>query len=229
MSDATTAIGIPPLEDGQLLDRAEFHRRYEAMPHIKKAELIEGVVYMPSPVSLENHGEQHSYLAAWMVHYQGFTPGTRSGDNATVLLDDDNEPQPDCLLMIRPECGGQARVVNRYVGGGPELVAEVSFSSLALDLGPRFRAYQARGICEYIVWRVEPAAIFWFVLREGAYVPLQPGADGIYRSEVYPGLWLDADALLRLDFPAILSVLQQGLASPEHQAFVASLQARRTP
>jgi hypothetical protein len=69
-------------------------------------------------------------------------------------------------------------------------------------------------------------AVDWFVLRGGRFEPL-PLAEGIYRSEVLPGLWLDPAAVVRGDLARVLQVLQQGLASPEHAAFVARLQQAR--
>ncbi len=75
---------IPPLEAGDHLTRREFERRYQAMPHIKKAELIEGVVYMPPPVRFGGHGEPHFMMIGWLFNYCAGTPGLRTGDNATV-------------------------------------------------------------------------------------------------------------------------------------------------
>jgi Uma2 family endonuclease len=218
---------IPPLEEGQRLDRIEFERRYEAMPHVKKAELIEGVVRMPPPVSLDSHGEPHMYLGMWLTFYHGQTPGLRVGDNSTIRLDLQNEPQPDALLMIRPECGGQARTEEGYVVDAPELVAEVSSSRVAVDRGPRLRAYQASGVREYIVWSVDNGVIEWFVNRNGTFQLLIPDGGGIIRSDTFPGLWLNVPAMLAIDFQALITSLQQGIASPEHQAFVADLQRRR--
>jgi Uma2 family endonuclease len=216
---------IPPLEAGDRLTRAEFERRYAAMPHVKKAELIEGRVYMPSPVSQENHGEQHFDVITWLGTYRAFTPGTRGGDNSTVRLDLDNEPQPDTFLMILPAHGGQAAVGSHgYVERAPELVVEVAASSVSYDLHEKLNAYRRNGVREYLVWRTLDHAFDWFVIREGRFEPLAPGEDGILRTEVFPGLWLDPAALLAGDLARVLAVLQQGIASEEHTAFVASLQ-----
>jgi Uma2 family endonuclease len=213
---------VPPLVAGQRLTRAEFERRYEAMPDLKKAELIEGVVVMPSPVRVFHHGVPHSSLITWLGVYGAHTPGVRVVDNGTVRLDETNEPQPDATLFI--ERGGQAQVdADDYLAGAPELVAEVSASRVAQDLGPRREAYRRNGIKEYIVWRVDAAAIDWFVLRGEQYERL-PLTDGVYRSEVFPGLWLNPAALLGEDLATVLQVLQEGIASPEHAAFVARLQ-----
>ena len=216
---------IPPLCNGDHLDRIEFERRYEAMQDVKKAELIEGVVFMPSPVSTDNHGDQHSLLTWWLVSYRYATPGIRTSDNGTVRLDENNEPQPDTFMFILPDRGGRTRNESGYVVGGPELACEVSASSVSIDRNSKMTAYQRNGVCEYLLWRVQDQAIDWFILREGQYEPLPVGSDGIVRSEVFPGLWLDAAALANADLPRVLAVLQQGIASPEHAAFVARLQS----
>jgi hypothetical protein len=209
---------ILPLANGDRLSRDEFERRYEAMPNVR-AELIEGVVYMSSPVSTQFHGEPHGDLMAWASVYKAATRGVRSADNATVKLDWTNEPQPDVFLMVRPEFGGAATVdAGGYVNGAPEFVAEVAASSVSIDLGDKMGAYRRNRVREYLVWRVYDRAIDWFVLRTGQYVALTPDADGLFKSEVFPGLWLDSSALLTGD-----------LATAEHAAFVAQLAARQTP
>ena len=215
---------IPPLENGDTLTRAEFERRYEAMPHLKKAELIERVVYMPSPVRQSQHGEPHAHLIIWLGHYLVGTPGVTVGDNSTVRLDLDNEPQPDALLLIDPTCGGQARFSSDdYIEGSPELVAEVASSSVSYDLHAKLHVYRRNGVREYLVWRVLEQAIDWFVLRAGQYERLPIDANGWLRSAVFPGLWLDPAALVRGDLATVLAMVQQGLGSPEHATFVARL------
>ena len=221
---------IPPLEPGDRLTRDEFERRYEAMPHLKKAELIEGVVYMPSAVRLRSHGEPHSYLNGWLYEYVSETPGLRIGDNSSVRLDLVNEPQPDVLLLIDPTCGGQARISeDGYVEDAPELVAEVAASSASYDLHTKLEAYRRNGVREYIVWRTLDQAIDWFSLRGERYQPLAAGPDGVFRSEVFPGLWLDPAALIRGDLKRVRTVLQEGLATPQHADFVARLTRSKTP
>ena len=221
---APSPEAVPPLENGDTLTRAEFERRYEAMPHLKKAELIEGVVYVPSPVRHSYHGRQHAHLINWLGHYEVGTPGVEASGNATVRLDLDNEPQPDALLFIDPACGGQARIdADGYIEDAPELVAEVAASSASYDLHAKLRVYRRNGVREYIVWRVLDKEIDWFVLRDGQYERLHLDAEGLYRSEVFSGLWLDPAALLRGDLATVLAVVQRGLASPEHAAFAARL------
>ncbi|MDX1946729.1 MAG: Uma2 family endonuclease [Pirellulaceae bacterium] len=220
---------ICPLVAGDRLSRDEFERRYAAMPLVKKAELIEGVVYLGSPVSLDGHGAPHGRLMGWLVVFEAHTPGVQTADNATVRLDLDNEPQPDCLLRIRPECGGQSQSGDGYVEKAPELVAEIAASSASYDLHDKLNAYRRNGVREYIVWRVWDQSIDWFVLRGGRYELLAPAGDGITRSEVFPGLWLDSAALLQGDLPRVLAILQQGVANPEHAEFVARLAAAKQP
>ncbi|MEX2175507.1 MAG: Uma2 family endonuclease [Pirellulaceae bacterium] len=214
---------IPPLVAGDRLTRDEFQRRYAAMPDVKKAELIEGVVYMASPVSNDDHAAPHAALMMWLGVYWAMTPGVQAGDNGTLHLDLDNDPQPDGYLRILPEFGGRSKTVDGYVEGSPELIAEVAASSVSYDLHDKLNAYRRNGVQEYVVWRVWDKAIDWLVLRGGRYFPLQADSAGHYQSEVFPGLWLDPAALLRGDLARVLAVLQEGLASPEHSAFVGKL------
>ena len=219
------AGGSPPiLENGDHLAREEFERRYDAMPDLKKAELLEGIVFMGSPVRVQQHGRPHLRAAAWLASYEDRTPGVIATDNASVHLDDDSMPQPDLCLFIDPARGGQTRSSeDDYVEGGPELIVEVSASTVSIDLHTKLRVYCRNNVREYVVWRVIDRAIDWFILRDGDYARLSPGPDGIYRSEVFPGLWLDPAALVGADLARVLGVLGQGLATPEHGAFVARL------
>ncbi|MGD0044183.1 MAG: Uma2 family endonuclease [Isosphaeraceae bacterium] len=225
--DKAVQASLPPLENGDRLTRAEFERRYDAMPGVKKAELIEGVVYMPSPVRLRRHGEPHALTLGWLTAYRAGTPGVIAADNASARLDLDNEPQPDALLMIDPERGGQARISdNDYVEGAPELVLEVGSSTIGIDLNLKLHVYRRSGVREYVVWRVQDRKIDWFVLRDGEFILLDPDEKGHYRSTTFPGLWLDAPALVEGDMAKVLDVVRQGLAAPEHAKFVSDLAAR---
>ena len=212
----------PPLHDGDRLTKAEFRRRYEAMADLKKAELIQGVVYMGAPVSTRDHASPHAWLVTWIGTYVAFTPGTGVGDNATLRgLDAVNEPQPDIHLRILPECGGQSRMDgDGYVVGSPELATEIAASSASYDLHDKLETYRTNGVREYVVWRTWDESVDWFVLRGGQFTPLAAGPDGIIRSEVFPGLWLDAAALVRGDLAGVLQVVNRGVASSEHAAFV---------
>lgn len=224
---ASAIPSISRLEPGDELSRDEFERRYTAMPGVKKAELIEGTVYMPSPVNFDRHGEPHLDLAGLFALYKWQTKGVRGGDNSTVRLDLANEPQPDLLLCIEPDCGGRIRLNDGYIEGAPELVAEVSSSSVSIDLHGKLRSYHRNQVQEYLVWRVDDQAVDWFRLQGSEYVRIEPGSHGWLRSVALPGLWLDPQALVRRDMSAVLEALQAGLADPSHHAFVESLAARR--
>jgi len=218
-------MDIPVLQDGDRLDRTEFERRYEAMPGVK-AELLDGAVYMASPATAF-HASPHGDLMGWIVVYKSFTLGVYSGDNGTVRLLDDSEPQPDVQLRIEESCGGQSRIDDdNYVEGAPEWVGEVAYSSKTIDRRVKLPIYERAGILEYLIWNVEDAQIDWFILRDGRYERLQAGADGIIRSETFPGLWLDVEAMTRRDMGSVLRVLQKGIDSPEHAQFVSSLASR---
>jgi Uma2 family endonuclease len=217
---------IPPLESGDRLTRAEFMRRYDAMPDLKRAELIEGVVYVPSPVRQKYHGRQHHHILNWIGHYEAGTPGLEGGDNSTVLLDLDNAPQPDGVLFVRPERGGRVRInEDGYIEGCPDLVTEVAASSASYDLHDKLNAYRRNGVPEYVVYRVLDRQVDWFTLKDGRFEALPPSADGLLRSTIFPGLWLDPAALIRGDLATVLAVVQQGLNSPEHAEYAARLQA----
>ena len=200
---------VPPLEAGQRLDQATFHRRYEAMPPNVRAELVGGVVYMPSPLG-RDHGVDDNSIAGWLFTYTAFTPGVESANNATVILGDDGEIQPDCQLRILHRLGGQSKV-NRdgYIAGAPELVVEVALSSRYHDLNAKKTDCERAGVPEYLVVDVGLDVIHWFIRRNDRFENLLAGPDGIYRSEVFPGLWLDADALFALDRTRLIKVLNR--------------------
>ena len=217
-----TPLKIPPLESGDKLTRAEFERRYHAMSNLKKAELIEGVVYLASPLRFRSHGKPHTRIMTWLGNYEAATPGVEVGDNCTVRLDADNEPQPDALLRI--ENGGKSRITeDDYVEGAPELIVEIAASTASYDLHEKLKVYRRNQVQEYLVWRVYDNAFDWFKLDEGKYIQLEGDTKGIIRSQIFPGLWLDKSALLEGNFPQVLEVLQQGLSTVEHQGFVQNL------
>ena len=215
---------VPPLENGDRLTRAEFERRYLASPHIKKAELIEGVVYMPSPVRIKRHAKPHVLLSGWLCHYLASTPGLEIfGDNGTVRLDEDNEPQPDLFLALGKSAGGKASLSDDdYLEGAPDLVCELAASSVSIDLHHKLNAYRRNGVREYLVWRTLDRAVDWFVLRDSKYQPI-PEEDGVLASTVFPGLWLDVPALLKVDLPALLATVDRGTRTREHTKFVKRL------
>lgn len=215
---------LPPLRAGDRLTALEFERRWAAMPELKKAELIAGVVYLPAPVAVEDHVAPPFDLIGWLGVYKAFTVGVQGGAHATLRLDLDNRPQPDAFLRILPRFGGQSRTsADGYVVAAPELAAEIAASSVSYDLHDKLETYRRHGVREYVVWRVEDGALDWFILRDGRFEIQAPGPDGLHRSEVFPGLWLDAAALLHGDPARVLQVVQMGTQSPEHAAFVSQL------
>ena len=214
--------GFMPLENGDRLTRCEFERRYTARPDIRKAELIEGVVYVPSPVRARGHAGPVGVVTTWLVTYGASTPDVSVLVDATVRLDRDNEPQPDVLLRMDSEAGGQSRLsADDYVEGPPELIVEVAAGSAAYDLHDKLRVYRRNGVLEYVVWRVHDRAVDWFVLTDDEYRPLAPDAHGVLHSPNFPGLRLAVDALLAGDVTGVLSALQAGLGIPKHAAFAA--------
>lgn len=219
----------PPLEPGDRLSRAEFERRYEAHPEVKKAELVEGVVYMPSPVRSEQHGGPHFDIVTWLGLYRANTSGVKGSDNATVLLDFENEVQPDALLRIEPKYGGKSDLnEDDYLEGPPELIVEIAASSAAYDLHDKKRVYARTGVQEYLAVQIYEKRLDWFVLREGVYEGLEPDEKGVLRSKVFPGLWLNSQAFWAADLATLLATLQEGLAAPEHEAFMTRLKAETT-
>lgn len=211
------------LENGDRLTRQEFERRYHAMPN-RKAELIEGKVYISSPVRIVNHGRPHAQIMTWLGTYYAATPGIDLGDNATVRLDSDNEPQPDGLLRLEPANGGRSRISeDGYVEGAPELIVEVAASSASYDLDDKLKVYRRNSVQEYLVWQVEDDRLDWFSLQDGAYVALLPDEAGIVRSRVFPGLWLAVSALLAGNVATVLAELQTGLKTAAHHNFVQTL------
>lgn len=225
LTTPTPPESIPPLRDGDHLTRAEFERRYQAMPEVKKAELIAGVVYLPSPVS-NHHAATHFDMIGLLGTYRFATPGVVGSDNGSVRLEPESMPQPDLFLRILESHGGHSRrTVDGYIEGGPEFVVEIALTSVHYDLNVKLPLYQHNGVCEYVVWRVEDQAVDWFILRDGQYQRL-PLSEGVYHSEALPGLWLDPAALIRGDLDQLIRVMRQGIDSPEHAAFVQRLRER---
>lgn len=176
---------------------------------------------MASPLRFESHAEPHANLIIWLGTYKVMTAGVRLGDNPTVRLDLDNEPQPDAVLLMDAQVGGQSYLGEEgYIEGAPELVAEVAASSATIDLGDKKRAYRRNGVQEYLVWQVFDQRIDWFSLQNGEYVALLPDEAGIIRSCVFPGLWLNTTAMLQGEMTHVLATLQAGINSEEHRSFL---------
>jgi Uma2 family endonuclease len=216
---------IPPLVNGDHLTADEFRRRYHAMGDGVRAELIGGVVYMEkrmaSPVNNRKHGKPHATLCGSFTYYLAKTSGLEYGTDATVRLDDLREPQPDLFLALPPHMGGGAHEDEEgYIVGVPELVCEVSATSERRDLHQKLDDYRHVGVKEYLVWRTVGRRIDWFELRDGEYTAKQPDA-GLLKSSVFPGLWLDADAVMRHDLAAVFKAIEAGCSTPEHADFAA--------
>ncbi len=223
--EPSSVRAIPPeLFDGARMDRKTFHRLYEQTPPKFKAELIGGVVYVASPLKVP-HGRHHALLMGWLFTYASATPGTDLLDNTTAILGDESEPQPDAALRIE---GGSSHVdADDYLTGPPELVAEVADSTMRLDLGAKRFDYEREGVAEYLAIVVPQRKAVWFIRGEaGTYVEREADADGLLKSRVFPGLWLDPEAFFRLDGNRVLEVLRRGTSSPEHAAFAESLRRR---
>lgn len=215
---------IPRLENGDRLTREEFHRRYEAMPENIKAELIKGVVYMASPVRIDNHGKPHADMMGFLSAYRMVTPGVYIADNVTYIASDNYEPQPDGVLRIEETSGGRSRInENGYLEGSPELILEISSTSVSYDLHDKLELYEQKGVQEYVVWRVIDEQIDWFSLENGKYKGLAADKKGIVESKVFPGLRLNVKALLEDDLKKVLAALQAGLASKKYLAFAKKL------
>lgn len=198
---------VPFLENGDVLHAREFLRRFERMPDVKKAELIEGIVYMGSPVSVK-HAEADSLIQLWLGAYAARNKQVRVAANLTVQLDPENTVQPDALLRLLPEHGGECRPGDKgYLRGAPELIVEIAASSASVDLHDKRRAYERNGVKEYLVWRVLEGQLDWFRLEGDEYVKLAPDADGMIRSNVFPELNLNVAALLVGDAAAVLVAL----------------------
>jgi Uma2 family endonuclease len=218
--------GAEELCNGDQMTREEFHRLYEQTDPGVKVELIGGRVYVASPLN-RPHGTVQPLLSTVLTIYMGNTPGVEVGDNATVLLGGKGQPQPDLYLRILPDWGGQSRDTDtEYVAGAPELLGEIADSTRSVDLHAKKDDYARYGVLEYIVVCLREQQLRWFDLPSGSELTADP--DGIYRSRVFPGLWIHAEALLAKDYHRLLTTIQQGLATPEHAAFVRELAAKRS-
>jgi Uma2 family endonuclease len=215
---------IPPLENGDRLTRAEFHRRYEAMPENVKAELIRGIVYMSSPVRAKKHGIPHANMTSFLGVYRMSTEGVDLLDNVTYIVSERYEPQPDIVLRIDEKYGGKSWInEDDYLEGAPELIVEIASSTASYDLHDKLEIYERKGVQEYVVWRVLDEQIDWFSLENGKYERLAPNKNGVVESRVFPGLRLNPRAMLKEDLAQVLRDLQKGLQSKKYKDFVARL------
>jgi hypothetical protein len=223
---SSVTLEPPPLEPGDKLTRDEFMRRWELHPEIKFAELISGFVYLPSRLTRWQGVRQHA-VSAWLGIYQAYTTGTEVGNNATTLMTIDDVTQPDVYLRILPEYGGRSTNEGPYVSGGPELLTEISVSSVSIDMTQKFDLYERMGVLEYVAILMYEQEIRWHRLTAKGYQRVPPAANMIWKSKTFPGLWLDGKAMLANDAAKVLATLQKGLDSPQHAAFVKKLAKKR--
>jgi Uma2 family endonuclease len=224
--NGATATHAPPLQAGDRLTRDEFLRRWEEHPEIKFAELIGGIVYMPSPLS-RKHGVTDSLAATWLGFYHAHTPGTEAATNVTTMMEGDETPQPDEYLRILPEYGGRSSNEGLYVGGSPELLTEISVSSASIDMNQKFDLYERMGVLEYVAILLYEQEIRWHRLIGKGFQRVAPAKGMVWHSKVFPGLWLNGKAMLANDAAKVLATLQTGLRSPEHAAFVKKLAKKK--
>jgi Uma2 family endonuclease len=216
---------LPSLDNGDRMTQQEFHRRYEAYPNDVKIELIGGTVYVASPMRTP-HGDLTWKLVIPLDYFTEHTPGIRGSDGASVILGESSEPQPDLHLRLLPEYGGQSRLdKKKYLIGAPEFIAEIAHSTRSLDMNQKREDYLAAGVQEYLVVCVEEKEFHWFHFPSKR--KLKADRRGIWKSRIFPGLWIDQAALFALDSARLRAAVQEGIASPEHAEFIRTLEARR--
>jgi Uma2 family endonuclease len=213
---------LPLLVNGDHLDQPTYHALYERTPEGFKAELIGGIVFVASPTG-RPHMRWGYNLTGWLSTYEDETPGVEGLDSGTFILGPKDEPEPDISMRIPPQLGGRTQDVGDYIHGAPELVIEVAYSSAAIDLHLKKERYLKAGADEYLVLDIHSRQPHWFALEAGEYVEIAPDPDGVLRSRRFPGLWLDAEALFKGDRARVAAVVREGCATPEHDAFAASL------
>lgn len=219
-------VVVSELQTGMRINRERFHTLYEQTPEDFRAELIGGVVYVRGRVRVA-HGHMCVVLGSVIHSYGVDTPGVEALLHVTLLLGDDSEPEPDILLRVLPEFGGQCQnTADDYVAGPPELIAEIAYCEGDIDLQAKHHDYSRYGVREYVVVTLEEKKIRWFDLP--ADRELEPDADGILRVRSFPGLWINCPALFQGDAEQLKTTLDSGLATPEHAAFIQQLSAARS-
>jgi Uma2 family endonuclease len=225
MRRVTVRRGVPRLEFGDRLTRDEFEKRYAAMPHLHKAELIDGMVYLQPESDAADHVGPRSSLGMWLSLFAQYTDGVETVENKSIRIDPFSMPQPDALMRILPSHGGQTWMGETgAIEGPPELIGEIASSRASYDLHDKLEVYRRNGVAEYCVWAVLEQELLWFRLAGGRYHLLKPGSDGIHRSQTFPGLWLDAEALLEGHMARMIKIARQGLGTLDHASFVLSLE-----
>jgi Uma2 family endonuclease len=198
---------LVPLESGDRLPRAEFHRRYCERPDIYKAELIDGVVYVTRRVRAI-HGEAHGVLEGWLGAYAAYHPGVHVYGPVTVFLDELSEVQPDATIIHEWSLGSRlGETTDGFFAGVPDLITEAAESSASYDLHDKLESYRRAGVREYVVWQLYEQRINWFHLQQGRYVPLFPDEQGLVRSVTFPDLHLPVAKVLSGDHVAVLAAV----------------------
>lgn len=217
---------LPSLEAGDRLDRETFHALYEAMPPGTRAELIGGEVFMPSPMK-RPHSNSSGVAYRTIIAYEDKTPGIESHCGISAFLGPESEPQPDLMLLIQPDSGGQVVFKDEYIIGAPELVIEIASATQSIDLHRKKSDYERHGVQEYIVVALRSQRVWWFTLQDEVFVERPFDADGLIRSIAFPGLWFDPVSLLTENKARARKASRRGLKSPEYAAFVAELARRK--
>jgi Uma2 family endonuclease len=217
---------VPPLNNGDQLDAVEFCRRWDSMPNLRHAELIGGQVYMNPPVSAGSHGLPNGQIIFWLGYYAALTEGVEQFSESSVHFGSQDLPQPDAILRVKDQFGGMSRLIDNELHGAPELVVEVAASSASYDLFQKKQRYQENGVLEYLVWVVHERRFVWFALEPTGYVQLTQARNGIIKSRLFPGLWLDTKGMLGHDQAKVLATANRGLRSPEYIEFAAKLKAQ---
>jgi hypothetical protein len=221
----TTPPPVPPLCTGDRMKQPEFHRRYQECPDDVTFELVGGIVYMASPLR-RGHAVYDEELSFALGLYRRATPGVELLPNATAILGEESEPQPDLALRVLQEYGGRSRAdADDYIEGPPEFLAEIAYSTRSIDMNQKREDYQQAGVLEYLVLCVEEQELHWFHFPSGKMI--RPNRQGISCSKVFPGLWIAGVALLGRNSARVAEVIQQGLASTQHAVFVARLERER--
>ncbi len=192
------------------------------MPNVK-AELIKGVVFIQKNRRV-SEGKASARFAVFLVTYALNMKEIESALRTSLIIDDANEYQPDVVLYVKENFGGNSYIsADDYLEGSPELVVEIAASTASYDTTLKKNIYRRNGVKEYIIWRVDDEEIDWFAWEEGEYVLLEKDKNGVIESRFFGGLRLNVDAILSDDLAKVLSDLQKGLKSKKHMDFVKSL------
>jgi Uma2 family endonuclease len=200
------------LENGEHLTVVDFLRRYEEETGLRKCQLIEGTVHMPSPVRADAHAEPDNLIQFWLATFAysktGLKAGVKAYTNATLVLDQENAPQPDAILCSTPKPQHRVWLDSRgYLCGAPEFICEIADSTRSIDMHEKKRAYRRAGITEYLVWLTEEKTVVWYHLEDGDYKALAADKQGLLHSRVFSGLILDTKALLKRDGARLVAAL----------------------